>query len=651
MHRRFVNLYFLLVNLMFVCMFFSTSRISFAQIDSQDELSSTYVSDTERVSYYTKKSLDVMNYSLEKSLEYALRAKEIADSAGNAYLRAEALNRLGTVYYTYNHYQKAMRNFQESFSLRMSLNDSAGMAASLVNMGVLYHQMENYEKAIELTLRALELRKALGDNEKMGAILNNLFVYYTLRGEYQTAMDYGLKALKLYSKLNDGAGMSDIYVNMGELYYKQGNLKRAFDYYKKAKQHAENLHDPSRIININNSMITAYLDEKNFKSAGILIRENIPLAEKYEELEGLELLYEQIIRYNSLQGDFKNAVEYQLKLQAIQDSLKVRRQKDQILAQQARFEAELADQELRIIRQQKEYEELMTASNKKGILRASLLILFLFALSLVIYGFFRTYSSNEKMLKEKTDQLIATNKSLKESEEYLQQTITARDKFFSIIAHDIINPFQPLLGLSELLVTDLDKLSDQEIRKYSELIHQSASRIYRLLEDLFHWSRSQTDKLPYKPRFVSVNKIIQEELLNCKDQARQKKIKLIFEPEHSVDAYADPDLLKATLRNLLSNAIKFTPEKGNVKVQVKQSDNNIWISVIDNGVGIPESRIGNLFRVETLTTTKGTANEEGTGLGLLLCKEFVEKNHGTLKVNSEPGKGSAFHFSVPAGKR
>ena len=610
----------------------------------------TFASDSEKVYYYSTRSLQTLAISLNKSLEYALMAWDIADSTGDSYLRAEALNRLGTVYYTYNHYSKAMDYLTEAVNIRVQLHDSVGLSASLVNIGVLYHTMGNLEKAIEYTQKSLNIREKLGLKNSQGAILNNLMVYYTLQGNFQEALMYGKRALDFYSRNSDGAGIADIYVNLGELYYKQNNFTKAYEYYRKAKQHARNIHDVSRIININNSMITVLLDEKRLKDAGLLIKETLPLAENYGELEGLTLLYEQLTRYYEFKQDYARACLFQEKYQVVKDSLQVRQQKDKILQQQAKFNAEFADQQIRTIKQKSLLQELKSENNKRYTSRVSVLFFFLVLLITVLYGFLRMIVKTEKELKQQNLILAETNSKLRQSEEHLQNIIRSKDKFFSIIAHDIINPFQPLLGLSELLVTDIDKLKDNEIKKYARLIHQSANRIFRLLEDLLQWTRSQTDKLTYKPQDFEIKKIIEDTIENCIEQAEKKKIKLAVDIDENLRAFGDIELFKATIRNLVSNAIKFTMPKGKVWITAKPVNSHIKVTVSDTGVGISKERIEKLFRIETISSTKGTDKEEGTGLGLLLCKEFVEKNKGEISVESEVEKGTIFHFTIPGSK-
>ncbi|NOY36808.1 MAG: tetratricopeptide repeat protein [Chlorobi bacterium] len=607
----------------------------------------SFASDSEKVSIYSQLSLLSLSSSLNESMIYAMEAKSIADSIGDIRLKAEAYNRLGTVYYTYNHFSRAMDYLLKALNLRMVLHDSVGMSASYVNIGVLYHSMGNIDKAIEFTQQALDIREKLGIHQKLGAILNNLLVYFTMQEKYQQALEYGNRALDFYLQRGIGGGMSDIYVNLGELYYKQKNLNKAYEFYRKAKQHAKNIHDISRIININTSLINVLLDKKDYSQTQDLINESIPLAENYGELEGLTLLYEQATRFYEARKKFQQAYKFQEKYGAVKDSLQVRQQKDKILRQQARFNAELANQQIRTIKQNGQLQKIRAENSNLFIFRTAILLFFLVLLIAVLFGFLRTVARAENELKEQNLILDSMNTRLHNSDLHLQSIIRSKDKFFSIIAHDIINPFQPLLGLSELLITDIDRLKDNEIKKYAGLIHESANRIFMLLEDLLQWTRAQTGKLSYKPVKLPLPDVTKEAIENCIEQAGIKKIHLTVAMDKNFQAYGDKELYKATIRNLVNNAIKFTPGKGKITISAKKINKDIEITVEDTGIGISSERIGKLFRIETISSTKGTQNEEGTGLGLLLCKEFVELNKGKIRVESKLGVGTAFHFTIP----
>lgn len=242
----------------------------------------------------------------------------------------------------------------------------------------------------------------------------------------------------------------------------------------------------------------------------------------------------------------------------------------------------------------------------------------------------------------------AAEEALKESEENLRELNATKDKFFSIVAHDLKNPFHTILGLSELLLERLHRYDHQKIEHYVKHIRDASDAGHNLLENLLEWSRSQTGRIAFAPESVAMKEFIKEKIKPFTTLASQKRIKLYFSNIPDVCAYADKNMLETILRNLVSNAIKFTHPKGSVMISVFKAVNKVQVSVIDTGIGIQEKHKKDLFRIDEHRTTQGTANEKGTGLGLILCKEFVERNGGSIYVESQVDKGSKFTFTLPS---
>lgn len=258
--------------------------------------------------------------------------------------------------------------------------------------------------------------------------------------------------------------------------------------------------------------------------------------------------------------------------------------------------------------------------------------------------------SKKDQLEEKTKALMNLNNQLEISEMKLKELNVSKDKFFSILAHDLRSPFTSLMGLSEFMEKELDKLDNDELKLFTAGISKSAKGIYNLLENLLEWSRVQTGRIKYEPAEHKVIEIV-DDVINLNNfNILKKKLRIEKIIEEGVMIYADRKMIETVLRNLLSNAIKFTNPKGSVKITGESENDETIISVNDTGVGIEENNIGKLFKIDEQLSTTGTDNEKGTGLGLILCKEFVESNHGTIGVKSEIGKGTTFYFKLPSCK-
>jgi signal transduction histidine kinase len=240
-------------------------------------------------------------------------------------------------------------------------------------------------------------------------------------------------------------------------------------------------------------------------------------------------------------------------------------------------------------------------------------------------------------------ELLITNKEL------VNQIQLNADKnlFISILAHDLRSPFSALLGLSELLSASVRQLPLDEIESLVNQINESTQNTYTLLEDLLKWARMQSGRFPFMPQKINFADICKNILEFHTQNAEAKNIKLSYFAPDEINIYADIDMLKAILRNLVSNAIKFTNKNGSINIFAEHTHPEITISVKDNGIGIESGNLHRLFDISQIRTTKGTDHETGTGLGLLLCKEFVEKNGGRIWAESKYGKGSEFKFTLP----
>lgn len=256
---------------------------------------------------------------------------------------------------------------------------------------------------------------------------------------------------------------------------------------------------------------------------------------------------------------------------------------------------------------------------------------------------------NEERLKMLVEKFENLNVQLRKSEQELKELNASKDKFFSIVAHDLRSPFSSLLNFSEFLVEDIEELSREEVKSFAEKINESSKTVFSLLENLLQWSRIQTGKIPYEPTTFNIYHKIYQTINLLKNNADNKKINITNEVSQLAVVFADEDMIFSVIQNLLSNALKFTREGGNIIFRSHFRESDIEISISDNGVGIKEDDLRKLFRIDTHHTTYGTKDEKGSGLGLLLCKEMVERNRGKIWVTSKLGEGTTFSFTIPKG--
>jgi signal transduction histidine kinase len=253
--------------------------------------------------------------------------------------------------------------------------------------------------------------------------------------------------------------------------------------------------------------------------------------------------------------------------------------------------------------------------------------------------------THQRQLEEEKARAV---EALRLSEENLRKINEEKDKFFSIIAHDLRAPFNGFLGLTEIMAEGMSRMRLDEIQKIANVMRSSATNLFRLLGNLLEWARMQMGSIPFIPINSVLKPKIFESLMIIQDMANKKEITIDFDIPEDLMVFTDVNMLGVIIRNLVTNAVKFTPKGGSVTISAKSlSDNFIEILVKDTGIGMNKSMIDNLFRLDTVTSRKGTDGESSTGLGLLICKDFIDKNGGILMIESEEGIGSTIRFTLP----
>ena len=251
------------------------------------------------------------------------------------------------------------------------------------------------------------------------------------------------------------------------------------------------------------------------------------------------------------------------------------------------------------------------------------------------------------LLNQELNERNIAEQALKKSEARLRELNATKDKFFNIVAHDLKNPFTSLLGSTELLFDNIQHMDNEQIKKLAQILNDSAKGGYAILQNLLDWSRSQTGLLKFTPQRVNMKNLIDENILNMHLFAANKEINLNTDIDKDLFILADKNMMNTIVRNLLNNAVKFTHRGGKVDIKVFRNGNEVTVSVKDNGVGISARNINKLFRIDTKYQVPGTDKEQGTGLGLKICKEFIEKHNGKIWVKSSLNKGSEFIFTIP----
>ncbi|UCG27746.1 MAG: HAMP domain-containing histidine kinase, partial [Bacteroidales bacterium] len=357
--------------------------------------------------------------------------------------------------------------------------------------------------------------------------------------------------------------------------------------------------------------------------------------------------------YNSLSNYYlqigipENAYSYRKLCSQLQDSLSSALLEERLVKLQVQYDIENKDQELQYLRQNEEIEELQIQKDRYF---RNFMFIFVSILVAATLGSMYTLWQKKKStsILEKQKQLQEeTNLQLLNAKKTQQEINLTKNKFLAIISNDLISPFTSLLEFTEELEKRSASFNRRDVKKYSGIIYQSSRNLHQMLENLLQWSRNQRGKIDYHPEYFDLNRMINNLTSFMEIAAHRKNIEITLDLHKAIIAFADENHVDTIIRNLLNNAIKFTQINGLIKISSREKNDFIEVSVKDNGIGITREDMDKLFRLDTHVTRRGTANEMGTGLGLIIVKELVKKNGGDIYVESKVGEGSNFVFTLP----
>lgn len=616
-----------------------------------------------------------------KSNSYTRQAEKNAKKQHQLPELAKANYYLGETSYYSRDYSRAIPQYEKAIKLFESLKDSFNLTNCYNSIGLCYHLMYQGDKAIMQFIKAL--RTCENNKEFTAEIISNIAMAHAKMNNHREAISNYKKALNLNTLIKDSASMAVNYNGLGDTYSNMNkpdsaiaNFWKAYELFGKLKKTGyqtialtnittlyPNYPDSldKAIVSLNQAsakfkalgwdqfepeirqgMGLVYSKKGRYKDALNAFQESLKLTDKFKKGFALKRSnYREMAETYKRMGDYKTALKYHELFVLYNDSMAQKEKYEQIISLEKQYETEKKQNEIVRLQARQELMNVQLQKDKQlkilGFVTASLLLIFVFFVLIRYYD------------KIKLNQLLEDkNKKIEQSESELRVLNAAKNKFFSIIAHDLKNPFHTVMGYSYLLSKDYDRFTEEERRKFASDIHHSTNNIFRLLQNLLEWSRSQTGRLIYNPREIEFKRIIDNSVSVLRSLADQKNIVVKFDYDEDLNLFADPQMIETVLRNLVNNAIKFTPEDGTIEITARQIDGQISICVKDSGVGISEEDARNLFQIASTVKRKGTNNEDGSGLGLILCKEFVDKNNGTIWVNSSPGEGSSFFFTVPA---
>lgn len=563
-------------------------------------------------------------------------ALNLANNTGAQELAAEALNYMGLIYWKWSDYDKAIDYFFLSLKIKETLNDKFEIGLTLNNIAFVYNEMNQVDQSIIYSNKVLETAYNLKDNYVLGRVLNNLGVSYFKKKDYSKAAFYQNESLKYKEQAGDKSGMAYSYNDLGNLSLARKEYSEALTYYNKSLEIRKQLKDKFGIASVLFNIAGVQKARNDITAALISFKSalNYALAISNKRLEAN--IYRELSEINRAIGDNGLAFTYLRKYSAILDSVWSKETRDRILELSVIYDVDSKDHELRIKNLEIEKEQNKTIYGY--------IVLFLSLVAIVVL--YIRYSSVKQVKK----QLEKVNKDIEEKSKALESAVKSRDRFFSIISHDLKSPFFGLKGLAEILAEDSEELTEEEKNLFLVKLNRTVKDIYMLLENLLDWSRLQSKRMEYNPEVFDLFDELSHSLFLLTQNAERKSIKLINTVPEGTNVLADRRMIHSVIQNLVTNAIKFTYEKGKVEITAQSLENVVIVNVIDHGIGMPSEFKDKLFQIDSQTTSRGTNDEKGTGLGLIICKELIEMNGGQISFVSQENKGTTFTFTLPRAK-
>lgn len=580
------------------------------------------------------------------ALKRYLEASTIFSKIDNKKKLALSYTNIGNIYYSLGRYDKALDYLTQALKIHEETADSTGLSKSYNNIGNVFLSLKDFEVAIEYYKKAEYINKKHNNLKSLSTSYSNIGTALQGQGNIKEALEYNRLSIEIARRINDQIGIISSLLNIGNIYQDEGDLAQSMINYKEALRISNSNRDGFIHASILTNLASLKIKQNDTDEAISLLNEALNFAEKAESDVLLQKIYEQMANAWKQKGDYKRAFEFLTKHKSYIDSIYNVESNERLNRLRVSFESEQTERDNQVLRQQNITSQV--ALKRQQTIRNLLIIIsiIIIVFSAFLFSLYQAKKRKNELLGERNKQIMLQKEELNQLyKEQFKQNET-KNKFFSIVAHDLKSPFQTILGFSELLSTEYEYLTEKQRKEAAVSILSVSNDTFRLIENLLEWGRTQTGAVRAVFKSFNVRDLVQETLPVFQAQLDKKNLKLTYDLPPLLHAWADQDMIMAVLRNLISNAIKFTPVGGSIHLSATQVDGMVRLSVKDSGMGMEDEVIERLFTFDPKVQRAGTNGERGTGLGLALCLEFMELNHGQITVKSELKKGSTFTMMI-----
>ncbi|PKB00279.1 signal transduction histidine kinase [Flavobacteriaceae bacterium MAR_2009_75] len=619
------------------------SEQRFYKADSLLLLSKLALNLSKSINYQKGKSISLIgiaNFYSDKgnhseAIKFYQEALDISKSANNPRLALRAKNDLAGEFSYKGDYAKALTHYLEGID--MANASEANLMLSIMNENVanLYAVQKDYEQALEFYKKVKKINDEIGDEIISAESMSNIASIYADMGKLDYAMFNVNRSITVFEKHKIMDWLAYAYEIKGKTYLKENKNKWALYWYNQSEMLHKKLQDQRGKIDLFNGMAEAHFGLGYFALAEKYALQALEISDRIKFKEGQQKCAVTLYKVSKYNKDYESALKYHEIYQSITDTLS--RTENQTSLNMLKNKLEHDRQKMALIDENK--KQLATQRNY---IHAALAILLIF---IAVTFLMRRSESIQKRLNKELHQ---KTEDLEKREVELREINRTKDRLFSIIGHDLRGPIGAFQSLLKMFKEG--EIGQSEFMEFIPKFRHDIDHISFTLNNLLSWGQTQMNGAVTKPSVVALDSIVNDNIHLLSETAENKGIRLISHLTMNTMAWSDENQIDIVVRNLISNALKFTPENGMVTISSLEKNDHWQISIRDTGIGMDQETINKLFAKNSNVTTYGTNNEKGTGLGLPLCKEMIEKNEGKIWVNSLKRKGSTFHFTLPKSK-
>ncbi|MCC9136879.1 ATP-binding protein [Pontibacter silvestris] len=617
--------------------------------------------DSARVMIYCNLSKLYVLSDAIKAKEYGQAAEALAKASGLAHGRAKALNILGGAHLVMGEYDRALGCYYTALKIGEQINDTTTLISAYINVGNIYYKLRDTARAVKNYTIASELALKVNDKLRLSNVYNNLGNVYEDKTDYRQALNYYRLAVGLQEEVGDKKNRAVSLLNIGNVLLYFGQPEDGLPYlFKSVRLNEEVQNDMIKMAALG-KIATIYRAIGNQEKALKYAKQSLNMALKTESSKKIAEASELMHTIYASMKNYEQAYEYLTLFNQHQEILNSESRKKIESEITAQYETEQKELENQNLKAQREKQAAEISHQQNTLILEGTVILLMLVVLVVLYvsrqrqkTAFTDLQRAHHLMQVQQNEIIKQKNEissqavvLREQNEQLEQNSCFKNKVFSIISHDLRGPFFSFKGI--LSIAQSKALSESKVKQIFELLGKEMDVAMSLLDNVLIWAKAQLEESYVEFEPVSLHLLTEENIKQVRSYAEKKSIKVVNKVTEGTTALTDKERLNFVLRNLLMNAVKFSYQGGEIRVELKEQNGKATITVSDDGRGISSGNLSKLF-TDRRFTTLGTSEEKGTGLGLMLCKELVESCNGSIRVESEEGKGSVFSVALPKAK-